>query len=54
MIAYVISRQIILSVKVKKLLYVVQTFEDTIYLLVASKNRVPFAFISDNQSTPTN
>ena len=39
------SRQIILSLKVKKLLYVLQTFEDTIYQFVASS----FAFNSDNQ-----
>ena len=43
------SRQIILSLKIKKLLYVMQKFEDTIYQFVACKNRVLFAFNSDNQ-----
>ena len=42
-------RQIILSLKTKKLLYVIQTFEDTIYQSVACKNRVLSAFTSDNQ-----
>ena len=36
------SRQIFLSLKIKKLLYVMQTFEDTIYQFVACKNRVLF------------
>ena len=43
------SRQIILSLTIKKLLYVMQTFEDIIYQFVACKNRVLFAFNSDNQ-----
>ena len=43
------SRQIILSLKIKKLLYGMQTFEDTIYQFVACKNRVLFVFNSDNQ-----
>ena len=45
------GRQIILSLKIKKLLYVKQTFEDTIYVyqFVACKNHVLFAFSSDNQ-----
>ena len=43
------SRQIILSLKIKKLLYVMQTFEDTIYQFVACKNCVLFAYNSDNQ-----
>ena len=43
------SRQIILTLKIKKLLYVMQTFEDTIYQFVACKNRVLFAFSSHNQ-----
>ena len=45
------SRQIILSLKIKKLLYVMQTFEDTIYQFIACKNCVLFAFSSDNQRT---
>ena len=43
------SRQIILSLKIKKLLYVKQTFEDTIYQFVACKNHVFSAFNSDSQ-----
>ena len=43
------SRQIILSLKIKKLLYVMRTFEDTIYQFVACKNHVLFAFNSDKQ-----
>ena len=44
------GRQIILSLKIKKLLYVMQTFEDTIHQFVAfKKNCVLFAFHSDNQ-----
>ena len=46
---YLTSRQIILSLNIKKLLYVMQTFEDTIYQFVACKNHVLFAFNSDNQ-----
>ena len=40
------SGQNILS---SKLLYVTQTFEDTIYQFIACKNRVLSAFNSDNQ-----
>ena len=43
------SRQIILSSKTKKLLHVMQAFEDRIYQFVAYKNRVLFAFNPDNQ-----
>ena len=43
------SRQIILSLKTEKLLYVMETFEDTVYQFVACKNFVLFAFSSDNQ-----
>ena len=43
------SRQVILSLKIKKLLYVMQTFEDTIYQFVACKNCLLLAFNSDNQ-----
>ena len=43
------SEQIILSIKAKKNVYVVQTFEDTIYQFVACKNRVLFAFNLDKQ-----
>ena len=43
------SRQVILSLKIKKLLYVMQTSEDAIYQFVACKNRVLFASNSDNQ-----
>ena len=43
------SRQIILSLKIKRLLYVMQTSEDTIYQFMACKNCVLFAFNSDNQ-----
>ena len=42
------SGQIILSLKIKKLLYVMQTLEDTIYQFVACKNCVLSAFNSDN------
>ena len=48
---FLTSRQIILSLKIKKLLYVMQTFEDTMYQFVACKNHVLFAFNSDNQRT---
>ena len=43
------SRQIFLSPKIKKLLYVMQTFKDTIYQSVACMNCVLFAVNSDNQ-----
>ena len=43
------SRQIILSLKIKQLLYVMQTCEDIIYQFVACKNHVLFAFNADNQ-----
>ena len=45
---YLTSGQIILSLKIKKLLYVMQTFEDTVYQFVACKNHVLSAFNSDN------
>ena len=43
------SGQIIFSLNVKKFVYVMQTFEDKTYQFVACKNRVLFAFNSDNQ-----
>ena len=45
------SGQIILSLKIKKLLYVKQTFEDTIYQFVTCKDRVLSAFNADSQRT---
>ena len=43
------SGQIILSLKIIKLLYVKQTFEDTIYRFVACKNCALSVFNSDSQ-----